>query len=142
MYSYEINWTGAIEPHGCKYNTSTDNISLETNIAQKILLVNNGPTNKIITVIQNTLTIVENSFFESSNINVTLTVEVKQNANAVGITSIVKTVIANNNTDFNSTTINSFAVGDKIVLSIKSSTAVTITPANGTNAYLNIVRIS
>lgn len=58
MYSYEINWTGAIEPHGCKYNTSTDNISLKTNIAQKILLVNNGPTNKIITVI-----IVENSFF-------------------------------------------------------------------------------
>lgn len=55
--------TGAIEPHGCKYNTSRDNISLETNIAQKILLVNNGPINKIITVIQNTLTIVENSFF-------------------------------------------------------------------------------
>lgn len=71
-----------------------------------------------------------------------MTVEVKQNANAVGITSIVKTVIANNNTDFYSTTINSFAVGDKIVLSVKSSTVATIIPVNGTNTYLNIVGIS
>lgn len=71
-----------------------------------------------------------------------MTIEVKQNANAIGITSIVKTVIANNNTDFNSSTINSFAVGDKIVLSIKSSTAATIIPVNGTNTYLNIVGIS
>ena len=106
----------AIETYGRKYNTSTDNISLETNIAQNIPLGNNGPTNKITTATQNT--------------------------NAIGSTSIVKTVTANNNTDFNSSTINSFAVGDEIGLSIKSSTAATITPANGTNAYLNIVRIS
>ena len=71
-----------------------------------------------------------------------MTVDVQQNANAIGSTSIVKTVTANNNTDFNSSTINSFAVGDEIGLSIKSSTAATITPANGTNAYLNIIRIS
>ena len=71
-----------------------------------------------------------------------MTVEVNQNANAISGTSIVKTVTANNNTDFNSSTINSFAVGDEIGLSIESSTAATITPANGTNAYLNIVRIS
>lgn len=139
----------AIETYGRKYNTSTDNISLETNIAQNIPLGNNGPTNKITTATQNTLTITENGvylveygFSGSSSTNATLTVEVKQNANAIGSTSIVKTVTANNNTDFNSSTINSFAVGDEIGLSIKSSTAVTITPANGTNAYLNIVRIS
>ena len=139
----------AIETYGRKYNTSTDNISLETNIAQNIPLGNNGPTNKITTATQNTLTIAENGvylveygFSGSSSTNATLTVEVKQNANAIGSTSIVKTVTANNNTDFNSSTINSFAVGDEIGLSIKSSTAATITPANGTNAYLNIVRIS
>lgn len=139
----------AIETYGRKYNTSTDNISLETNIAQNIPLGNNGPTNNITTATQNTLTITENGvylveygFSGSSSTNATLTVEVKQNANAIGSTSIVKTVTANNNTDFNSSTINSFAVGDEIGLSIKSSTAVTITPANGTNAYLNIVRIS
>lgn len=139
----------AIETYGRKYNTSTDNISLETNIAQNIPLGNNGPTNKITTATQNTLTITENGvylveygFSGSSSANATLTVEVKQNANAIGSTSIVKTVTANNNTDFNSSTINSFAVGDEIGLSIKSSTAATITPANGTNAYLNIVRIS
>ena len=139
----------AIETYGRKYNTSTDNISLETNIAQNIPLGNNGPTNKITTATQNTLTIAENGvylveygFSGSSSANATLTVEVKQNANAIGSTSIVKTVTANNNTDFNSSTINSFAVGDEIGLSIKSSTAATITPANGTNAYLNIVRIS
>ena len=139
----------AIETYGRKYNTSTDNISLETNIAQNIPLGNNGPTNKITTATQNTLTITENGvylveygFSGSSSTNATLTVEVNQNANAISGTSIVKTVTANNNTDFNSSTINSFAVGDEIGLSIKSSTAATITPANGTNAYLNIVRIS
>lgn len=139
----------AIETYGRKYNTSTDNISLETNIAQNIPLGNNGPSNKITTATQNKLTIAENGvylveygFSGSSSTNATLTVEVKQNANAIGSTSIVKTVTANNNTDFNSSTINSFAVGDEIGLSIKSSTAATITPANGTNAYLNIVRIS
>ena len=139
----------AIETYGSKYNTSTDNISLETNIAQNIPLGNNGPTNKITTATQNTLTITENGvylveygFSGSSSTNATLTVEVNKNANAISGTSIVKTVTANNNTDFNSSTINSFAVGDEIGLSIKSSTAATITPANGTNAYLNIVRIS
>lgn len=139
----------AIETYGRKYNTSTDNISLETNIAQNIPLGNNGPTNNITTVTQNTLTITENGvylveygFSGSSSTNATLTVEVNQNANAISGTSIVKTVTANNNTDFNSSTINSFAVGDEIGLSIKSSTTATITPANGTNAYLNIVRIS
>ena len=139
----------AIETYGRKYNTSTDNISLETNIAQNIPLGNNGPTNKITTATQNTLTITENGvylveygFSGSSSTNATLTVEVNQNANAISGTSIVKTVTANNITDFNSSTINSFAVGDEIGLSIESSTAATITPANGTNAYLNIVRIS
>ena len=139
----------AIETYGRKYNTSTDNISLETNIAQNIPLGNNGPTNNITTATLNTLTITENGvylveygFSGSSSTNATLTVEVNQNANAISGTSIVKTVTANNNTDFNSSTINSFAVGDEIGLSIKSSTAATITPANGTNAYLNIVRIS
>ena len=139
----------AIETYGRKYNTSTDNISLETNVAQNIPLGNNGPTNNITTATQNTLTITENGvylveygFSGSSSTNATLTVEVNQNANAISGTSIVKTVTANNNTDFNSSTINSFAVGDEIGLSINSSTAATITPANGTNAYLNIVRIS
>ena len=139
----------AIETYGRKYNTSTDNISLETNIAQNIPLGNNGPTNNITTATQNTLTITENGvylveygFSGSSSTNATLTVEVNQNANAISGTSIVKTVTANDNTDFNSSTINSFAVGDEIGLSINSSTTATITPANGTNAYLNIVRIS
>ena len=139
----------AIETYGRKYNTSTDNISLETNVAQNIPLGNNGPTNNITTATQNTLTTTENGvylveygFSGSSSINATLTVEVNQNANAISGTSIVKTVTANNNTDFNSSTINSFAVGDEIGLSINSSTTATITPANGTNAYLNIVRIS
>ena len=139
----------AIETYGRKYNTSTDNISLETNVAQNIPLGNNGPTNNITTATQNTLTITENGvylveygFSGSSSTNATLTVEVNQNANAISGTSIVKTVTANNNTDFNSSTINSFSVGDEIGLSIKSSTTATITPANGTNAYLNIVRIS
>lgn len=139
----------SFETYGRKYNTSTDNISLEANIAQNIPLGNNGPSNKITTATQNTLTIAENgvyfvdyNFSGSSSANTTITVEVKQNANPIGSTSIVRTINASTNTDFSGSTINSFSAGDEIGLDIKSGEAVNITPSNGTNAYLNIVRIS
>lgn len=139
----------SFETYGRKYNTSTDNISLEANIAQNIPLGNNGPSNKITTATQNTLTIAENGvyfvdykFSGSSSANTTITVEVKQNANPIGSTSIVRTINASTNTDFSGSTINSFSAGDEIGLDIKAGEAVNITPSNGTNAYLNIVRIS
>lgn len=139
----------SFETYGRKYNTSTDNISLEANIAQNIPLGNNGPSNKITTATQNTLTIAENGiyyvdyeFSGSSSVGTTITVEVKQNATSIGSTSIVKTVTASTNTDFVGSTINSFNAGDEIGLDIKAVAATNITPSNGTNAYLNIVRIS
>ena len=39
-------------------------------------------------------------------------------------------------------TINAFSVDDQIGLSLESTTAVTISPASDTSAYLNIVKIS
>ena len=139
----------SLETYGRKYNTSTDNLTLEANIVQGIPLGNNGPSNKITTATQNSLTIAENGiyyvdyeFSGSSSAGTTVTVEVKQNNTPIGSTSIVKTVTANTNTDFVGSTINTFNAGDEIGLEIKSGVATTITPANGTNAYLNIVRIS
>lgn len=139
----------SLNTYGRKYNTSTDNLTLETNVSQNIPLGNNGPTNRITTATQNALTIAENgiylvnySFTGSSSTAATITVEVKQNATPIGSTSIVKAVTASTNTDFIGSTINTFNAGDNIYLDIKSSTAATITPSNGTNAYLNITRIS
>ena len=139
----------SLNTYGRKYNTTTDGINLETNIAQNIPLGSNGPSNRITTATQNTLTITENgiylvnySFSGSSSTAATITVEVKQNATSIGSTSIVKTVTPSTNTDFIGGTINTFNTGDQIGLDIKSSTATTITPSDGTNAYLNITRIS
>lgn len=137
------------DTYGRKYNISNDSISLEANILQNIPLGNIGPSNKITTATQNTLTIAENGiylvnyeFSGSSSMEATITIEVKQNNTPIGSTSIVKTVAANTNTDFVGSTINTFNAGDEIGLEIKSSVAATITPSNGTNAYLNITRIS
>lgn len=138
-----------LETYGRKYNTSTDNLTLEANILQNIPLGETGPSNKITTSTQNTLTIAENGiylvnyeFSLSSSLAATITISVKQNNTPIGSSSIVKTVTANTNTDFIGSTINSFNAGDEIGLEIKSSVASTVTPASGTNAYLNITRIS
>ena len=141
--------TSSLETYGRKYNTSTDTLTLEANILQNIPLGEVGPSNKITTGTQNALTIAENGiylvnyeFSASSSAAGTITVEVKQNNTPIGSSAVVKTVTANTVTDFIGSTINSFNAGDEIGLEIKSSVAATITPASGTNAYLNITRIS
>ena len=53
-----------------------------------------------------------------------------------------KNVTANVDSDFVGSTINAFSADDQIGLSLESTTAVTISPASDTSAYLNIVKIS
>ncbi len=134
---------------GRKYNTTVNTISLETNIPQNIPLDSNGPISNVTQGTQNMLTVTQDGVYQvdyyfngSSSANADLTVEVKQNNVAIGSTTIKKTVQANTDTDFIGSTINSFSAGDNIGLAIQSSTEATISPGAGTNAYLNIIRIS
>ena len=138
----------AARAFGIKYDTAANNITLEANVAQTIPLGSTGPNSGITTETQNALTIneagtykVDYLFAGSTNINANVTVEVKQNDTPIGSTSIIKDTTANNDIDFIGSSINTFAQGDKISLSIESTTAVTVSPTSGTNAYLNIFKI-
>ncbi len=139
----------SLSTFGRKYDNATNSLSLEANIAQNVALGSTGPTNNVTTATQNTLTITQNGvylveyfFSGSSSVNTELTLEVKQNSVPIGSTTIEKNVTASTETDFVGSTINSFSAGDEIGLTLQSSQAATITPASGTNAYLNITRLS
>ncbi len=138
----------ATSAFGRKYDNATNTINLDQNVAQTIPLGSTGPTSNVTTGVQNALTIVEagnykvDYFFSgSSNTNANITVEISQNTTPIGSTTIIKDVTANQDVDFIGSSINSFAAGDNISLSIESTSTVTISPADGTNAFLNIVKL-
>lgn len=134
---------------GRKYNNNNNQIALETNIENEVPLSQAGPVDNVLTTTQNKLTItqegvylIEYFFSGSSSVGANLTIGVKQNNNTIGSTTITKTLTANTNTDFSGSTINSLSANDQIGISIKSSAAGNVTLGSGTNAFLNIVRIS
>ena len=140
--------TSAVATFGSKYDNATNNITLEANVSQTIPLGSTGPNSGITTGTQNALTITEagtykvDYFFSGSpSTNANVTVEISQNTTPIGSTTIVKDTTTNNDSDFVGSSINSFAAGDNISLSIESTEAVTISPSAGTNAYLNIIKL-
>lgn len=140
--------TSAVATFGRKYDNAANNITLEANVSQTIPLGSTGPNSGITTGTQNALTITEagtykvDYFFSGSpSTNANVTVEINQNTTPIGSTTIIKDTTANNDSDFVGSSINSFAAGDNISLSIESTEAVTISPASGTNAYLNIIKL-
>ncbi len=135
--------------YGRKYNTTVTPISLEANIAQDVPLGSNGPSNSITLGTQNKLIITTDGIYKleyffsgSASTNTEVTLNVKQNANPIGSTTITKNLTANIDTDFVGSTINSFNANDQIGLTIKSTNVATISPSSDTSAYLNIVKIS
>ena len=140
--------TSAVATFGSKYDNATNNITLEANVSQTIPLGSTGPNSGITTGTQNALTITEagtykvDYFFSGSpSTNANVTVEISQNTTPIASTTIVKDTTTNNDSDFVGSSINSFAAGDNISLSIESTEAVTISPSAGTNAYLNIIKL-
>lgn len=140
--------TSAISVFGRKYDNATNQITLEANVSQTIPLGSTGPNSGITTGTQNALTITETGtykvdyFFSGSpSTNANVTVEISQNTTPIGSTTIIKDTTTNNDSDFIGGSINSFAAGDNISLTIESTEAVTISPASGTNAYLNIFKL-
>ena len=152
LLSLIVVWTGpsgvANSAFGRKYDNSESTITLEANIANTVPLGSTGPTSNVTTGTQNALTITEAGnykvdyyFSGSSSDNANVTVEIKQNTTPIGSTTITKDVTANQEVDFVGSSINAFAAGDNISIGIESDTAVTVTPAAGTGAYLNIVKL-
>ena len=133
---------------GRKYDNSTNTINLEANISQEIPLDSTGPSSGITTDTQNALTITENGTYKvgyyfsgSTNTNANVTVEIKQNTTPIDSSTIIKDTTANEEVDFIGSSINSFAIGDEIGLSIESTSQITVSPSSGTNAYLNIYKL-
>lgn len=133
---------------GRKYDNSTNTINLEANISQEIPLGSTGPSSGITTDTQNALTITENGTYKvdyyfsgSTNTNANVTVEIKQNTTPIDSSNIIKDTTANEEGDFIGSSINSFAIGDKIGLSIESTSQITVSPSSGTSAYLNIYKL-
>ena len=125
-----------------------NNINLQENVAQTIPLASNGPNSGIGVDTANALTINESGTYKvdyyfsgSTSQNANITVEINQNQTSIGSTTIIKDTTANVDTDFIGSSINSFAAGDKITLTIESTSTVTVTPTTGTSAYLNIYKI-
>ena len=140
--------TSSVAVFGRKYDNSTNTINLEANISQEIPLGSTGPSSGITTGTQNALTITENGTYKvdyyfsgSTNTNANVTVEIKQNTTPIGSSTIIKDTTANEEVDFIGSSINSFAVGDKIGLSIESTSQITVSPSSGTSAYLNIYKL-
>lgn len=138
----------ATSAFGRKYDNSTNNINLQENVAQTIPLASNGPNSGIGVDTANALTINESGTYKvdyyfsgSTSQNANITVEINQNQTSIGSTTIIKDTTANVDTDFIGSSINSFAAGDKITLTIESTSTVTVTPTTGTSAYLNIYKI-
>ncbi len=141
--------TSPTTTYGRKYDTTVTPISLEANIAQDVPIGSNGPSNGIALGTQNKLVIetdgiylVEYFFSGSASTNTEVSLNVKQNQNSIGSTTISKNLTANVDTDFVGSTINTFNANDQVGLTIKSTNAATISPASDTSAYLNIVKIS
>lgn len=140
--------SGTVSAFGRKYDNATNSLNLQENVSQTIPLGSTGPNSGITTGTQNALTITEEGtykidyFFSGSpSANANITVEISQNTTPIGSTTIVKDTTANVDSDFIGSSINSFAVGDNISLSIESTSTVTVSPATGTNAYLNIYKL-
>ena len=140
--------TSSVAVFGRKYDNSTNTINLEANISQEIPLGSTGPSSGITTGTQNALTITENGTYKvdyyfsgSTNTNANVTVEINQNTTPIGSSTIIKDTTANEEVDFIGSSINSFAIGDKIGLSIESTSQITVSPSSGTSAYLNIYKL-
>lgn len=133
---------------GRKYNNQANAINLQPNVAQTISLGTTGPLSKVTGDTQDILTTttdgnyeIEYFFSAQAGTAAEVTVEVIQGSTPIGSTTITKNLLANTQTDFVGSTINAIDANTNISLNIKSTQTVTLTPASGTNAYLNIMKI-
>lgn len=141
--------TSSLSAYGRIYDVAENDIVLTANTAKSIPLGSAGPLSNITLGNDNTLLLEESGtylidyyFSGSSNVTTQITIEVVQNSNPIGNTTITKDVTANEDIDFSGSTIITLTENDKIGLEIESQQGATITPSTGTSAYLNILKLS
>lgn len=152
----EIGPTGPTGPsgesalsYGSKYDTTTDTISLTADTDSPVPLTTTAPLSGITGTNANTLTITANGVYKidyffngSPNVEATLTLSVSQNSNPISSSTIIKEVQANTDDILNGSIIVSLSANDEIGLSLSSNVNATVSTADGTNAFINIVRLS
>ena len=152
----EIGPTGPTGPsgesslsYGSKYDTTTDTISLTADTDSPVPLTTTAPLSGITGTNANTLTITANGVYKidyffngSPNVEATLTLSVSQNSNTISSSTIIKEVQANTDDILNGSIIVSLSANDEIGLSLSSNVNATVSTADGTNAFINIVRLS
>lgn len=141
--------TATVAVYGSKYNTTGNNINVNENNDTAVPLATSGPTSGITSTSTDTLTINEtgiyqiNYFFSGSpSVKTELTVEVLQNTNPIGRTTITKEVDADVDEIFSGSAIVNLTEGDEIGLGLAANVTATVAPASGTSAYLDIVKIA
>ena len=152
----EIGPTGPTGPsgesslsYGSKYDTTTDTISLTADTDSPVPLTTTAPLSGITGTNANTLTITANGVYKidyffngSPSVEATLTLSVSQNSNPISSSTIIKEVQANTDDILNGSIIVSLSANDEIGLSLSSNVNATVSTADGTNAFINIVRLS
>lgn len=141
--------TTQISAYGSKYDSGGNNITLTENVFSTIPLNSSGPLTGMTGETTNALTITETGVYKidyyfqgSPNVKSTLTFEVIQNTNPISSSTIIKEVEANADESFNGSVIVNLTANDKITLGLESNVATEVSPSTGTNAYLNIVKLS
>lgn len=135
--------------YGSKYDTTTDTISLTADTDSPVPLTTTAPLSGITGTNANTLTITANGVYKidyffngSPSVEATLTLSVSQNSNPISSSTIIKEVQANTDDILNGSIIVSLSANDEIGLSLSSNVNATVSTADGTNAFINIVRLS
>ena len=141
--------TSVESTYGSKYSSASETINITANTSQIVPLASSAPMRGITGATANTLTIpatgvykIDYYFQGSSNMQETVILEVLENGTPISNTSIHKEIEANVDQSFNGSAIVSLNANDLISLGLDSTETIEVSPADGINAYLNIVRLS
>lgn len=141
--------TSVESTYGSKYSSASETINITANTSQIVPLASSAPMRGITGATANALTIpatgvykIDYYFQGSSNIQETVILEVLENGTPISNTSIHKEIAANVDQSFNGSAIVSLNANDLISLGLDSTETIEVSPADGINAYLNIVRLS
>lgn len=141
--------TSVESTYGSKYSSASETINITANTSQIVPLASSAPMRGITGATANALTIpatgvykIDYYFQGSSNIQETVILEVLENGTPISNTSIHKEIEANVDQSFNGSAIVSLNANDLISLGLDSTETIEVSPADGINAYLNIVRLS
>ena len=141
--------TSVESTYGSKYSSASETINITANTSQIVPLASSAPMRGITGATANALTIpatgvykIDYYFQGSSNMQATVILEVLENGTPISNTSIHKEIEANVDQSFNGSAIVSLNANDLISLGLDSTETIEVSPADGINAYLNIVRLS